>query len=242
MNGKKLKLINLAFAVVVTIAGLASAALKPGDLVTSGPANEKRIAVTFDDGPGVNTEKFLDLLDRYQVKVTFFMLSNKVKNRPEVAKMVLARGHEIGDHTTQHDNYKLVLRELKKKDPQNGEAQAQRKLIDDMKRSRDVIEKTLGIKLVYLRMPYGIDGKWIHEAAREAGFVLINWDWGADWNKDSAEKLIPGYVKAIHPGAIILLHDGWPKSDKSLAITEAVLKAAKEKGYEVVTMGKLLGE
>jgi peptidoglycan/xylan/chitin deacetylase (PgdA/CDA1 family) len=218
------------------------AAQKPGDFFTSGPAKQKRIAVTFDDGPGVNTEKFLDLLDRYHVKATFFMLSNKVKNHPAVAKMVVARGHEVGDHTIRHDNYKLVLREWKKKDPQNAEAQAQRVLIKDMKESRAVIEQALGVKLVYLRMPYGIDGKWIHEAAHAAGFVLINWTWGADWDKDSAEQLIPGYVKAIKPGAIILLHDGWPKSDKSLAIAEAVLKAAQERGYEVVPVGKLLAE
>jgi peptidoglycan/xylan/chitin deacetylase (PgdA/CDA1 family) len=169
-------------------------------------------------------------------------LSNKVKNHPEVAKMVLARGHEIGDHTIRHDNYKLVMREMKEKDPQNGAAKAQQVLVDDMKKSRAVIETALGVKLRFLRMPYGIDGGWVHDAAREAGFVLVNWTWGADWDKDSAEQLIPGYVKALKPGAIILLHDGWPKSDKSLAITEAVLKAAKEKGYEVVTVGQLLGE
>ena len=218
------------------------ATTKIGQLYTQGPTTQKRIAVTFDDGPGVNTEKFLDLLDCYHVKVTFFMLSNKVKNHPEIAKMVKARGHEIGDHTTRHDNYKQILRGLKKLDPVNGSAKAERTLIKDMQTSREVIEQALGVKLRYLRMPYGIDGGWVHDAAREAGFVLVNWTWGADWNKDSAEKLIPGYVRAIQPGAIILLHDGWPKSDKSLAIAEAVLKAAKEKGLEVVPVSRLFGD
>jgi peptidoglycan/xylan/chitin deacetylase (PgdA/CDA1 family) len=242
MRHKKVKFVPIVLAAFVCGAVANAALLKPGDFHASGPAKGKRLAVTFDDGPGVNTEKFLDLLDRYHVKATFFVLSNKVKNHPEVAKMLVARGHEIADHTTRHDNYKLRLKELKEKDPQTAEAKATSELIDDMKKSRAVIESTLGVKLRFLRMPYGADGPWIHNAAREAGFVLVNWTWGADWDKDPAEKLIPGYVNALKPGAIILLHDGWPKSDKSLAITEAVLKAAQEKGYEVMTVGKLLGD
>jgi peptidoglycan/xylan/chitin deacetylase (PgdA/CDA1 family) len=110
-----------------------------------------------------------------------------------------------------------------------------------MNESRHVIESATGKKLKILRMPHGIDKPWIKAAAKQAGFVLVNWTYGSDWLSTPAEKQIPGYVKAVKPGAIILLHDGWPKSDKSLAITEAVIKAAREKGIEIVTVGELLG-
>jgi peptidoglycan/xylan/chitin deacetylase (PgdA/CDA1 family) len=202
---------------------------------------EKKIALTFDDGPGPNTKQFLDLLDRYNVKATFFMLSEQVKIRPEMAKRVSERGHEIGNHTTQHKNYKARLKEIKKTSPENAVELAKKELVEDMNSSRDVIEKAIDHNMKLLRMPHGIDGPWIHEAAKESGFVLVNWTYGADWTSATAQELIPPYVKAIKPGAIILLHDGWPKSQKSLDITKAVIEAAKDQGFEIVTVGELLG-
>ena len=97
--------------------------------------------------------------------------------------------------------------------------------------------------MTYLRMPHGIDGPWVHEAAKEAGFILVNWTYGADWTSpppDPIASLKNSYVKALQPGTIYLIHDGWPKSEKSLAVTEAILIAAKEKGFELVTVGELL--
>lgn len=217
------------------------AALKPGDFVTSGPTSQKRIALTFDDGPGPNTAKFLALLDKYHVKATFFMQGTQVKLRPQVAKEIEIGGHEIANHTWQHLNYKKHLKKIRKKDEKGAEARAREDLAADMKKTLALIEKSTGKKPVLCRMPHGIDGPWIHLAAKEAGQVLVNWTYGADWDSKPVEKLLPGYLKAIKPGAIILLHDGWPKSDKSLAITEALLKEGKEKGYEFVTAGELLG-
>jgi len=232
---------NFAGAVLTLgCASLVCAAAKPGDLVTSGPPTGNKIALTFDDGPGPNTEKFLALLDRYHVKATFFVLGDQVRVRPKVLKKTVERGHEIGNHTTQHLNYKARLKELKKESPDTAVESATKELVDDMKKSRETIETAIGKKLVYLRMPHGIDGPWIHAAAKEAGFVLVNWTYGFDWNSQTAEEMIPGYVKSLRPGAIILLHDGWPKSEKSLKIAEAVIKAAKEKKLEIVPVGELL--
>ena len=213
----------------------------PGDFYTEGPTTAKKIALTFDDGPGPNTQQFLDLLDRYQVKATFFMLSNQVKLRPAVAKAVVERGHEIANHTTQHMNYKARLKKVRATAPEGAVERVKAELVKDMEFSRVIIEKTTGRKLKILRMPHGIDGPWVREAAKQAGFIVVNWTYGSDWASSPIVQQVPGYIRAIRPGAIILLHDGWPKSQKSLEITEAVIKAAKEKGYEMVTVGELLG-
>ncbi len=225
----------------VTVAAMA--APKPGDFLTQGPTKEKKIALTFDDGPGPNTEKFLDLLDRYQVKATFFVLGEQSRLRPSMLKKISAQGHEIANHTMTHMNYnkryKARLQEVGNAD--KAAELAKDDLVKDIRDSQRIIEKTGGQKLKIMRMPHGIDKPWIKQAAKETGFVLVNWTYGTDWNSTGAETDIPGYVKAIRPGAVILLHDGWPKSDKSLAITEAVIKAAKEKGFAIVTAGELLG-
>jgi peptidoglycan/xylan/chitin deacetylase (PgdA/CDA1 family) len=235
-----------ALATLLLYCVLAGAALKPGDFVTQGPTTGKRIALTFDDGPGPNTAKFLDLLDRYHVKATFFMLGDQARHRPAVAKDVADRGHDVGSHTMTHidynKRYKYWLSQQVGLDAkEKATALAKADLVRDMRDSRTVIEKETGRKLVILRMPHGIDRPWIKDAAKQTGFVLVNWTYGADWSSTPAELLKQSYVRAIHPGAIILMHDGWPKSDKSLAVAEAVIQAAQKQGYEIVTVSELIG-
>ncbi|MCG3205334.1 MAG: Bifunctional xylanase/deacetylase [Elusimicrobia bacterium] len=226
----------------LSVSGLL-AAPKPGDFLTQGPTKEKRMALTFDDGPGPNTPQFLDLLDRYNVKATFFLLGEQVRLRPEIAKMISEKGHELANHTMTHMNYNKRYRfNLTQVGDENKAREVTRQeLVKDMIQAKDLIEKKSGQKIKILRMPYGIDRPWITAAAKEAGFVVVNWTYGTDWNSTTAEQEISGYVKAIKPGAVLLLHDGWPKSQKSLEITEAVIKAAKEKGFELVPLGELLG-
>src|SRR5262245_50324955 len=84
------------------------AAPKAGDVVTQGPTTSKRIALTFDDGPGPRTDAYLDLLDKYGVKATFFMLAEQANNRPKMAKAVADKGHEVASHTYNHTNYLKV--------------------------------------------------------------------------------------------------------------------------------------
>ncbi len=220
------------------------AAVKPGEFYTQGPTSSKKIALTFDDGPGPNTEKFLELLDRYQVKATFFVLGEQVRLRPQVAKEIVEKGHEIASHTMTHINYVKRYNYWLGQAKNNQEKAAQlakQDLVKDIKDARVMIEKNVDRKMKLMRMPHGIDKPWIKSAAKETGFTLVNWTYGSDWTSAPAEKQIPGYLSAVKPGAIILLHDGWPKSDKSLAIAEAVIKGAKEKGLEIVTVGELLG-
>jgi peptidoglycan/xylan/chitin deacetylase (PgdA/CDA1 family) len=211
-----------------------AAPLVPGSFVTRGPTTTKKIALTFDDGPGPQTQKFLDLLDRYQVKATFFMLSEQVGYKKATARMVVDRGHEPASHTTRHKNYAQVAKA--KSIPE-----AKAELVADIKESRTTIEEATGSTLQILRMPHGIDRPWIKEAAKETGFILVNWTYGADWLSTPEDQLEKSYINAIEPGAIFLFHDGGSKRDKSLKLTEAVIKAAQEQGYQIVPVGELLG-
>jgi peptidoglycan-N-acetylglucosamine deacetylase len=230
-------------AFLLLIPTVAFAQPQPGDFITSGPKGAKRIALTFDDGPGPHTDQYLALLDKYGVKATFFMLAEQVKFRPKAAKAVADRGHEIASHTFNHLHYGKVYKAALAKDPASPEkavTEARGALVADMVKSRKIIEDATGARLTLLRMPHGVDRPWIKDAARETGFVLVNWTYGGDWIKTPLPQAQKDYVDAIKPGAILLLHDGGAKREQSLALTEAVLKAAKEGGYEIVTLGELI--
>lgn len=216
---------------------------KAGDFITEGPTKSKKISLTFDDGPGPHTTEFLDLLDQAKVKATFFLLGEQVRLRPKIVKEISERGHELANHTMTHMNYKKRYRyHLDKLGNEEQAAKTSKEdLVKDIRQAQSLIEKNSGQTIKILRLPYGIDRPWIKEAAKETGFVIVNWTYGTDWNSTTAEQQIPGYSKALQPGAVILLHDGWPKSEKSLEITKAVIKAAKEKGLEIVPLGELLG-
>ena len=111
----------------------------------------------------------------------------------------------------------------------------------DLDRTHAAIRSAGGVNPRLLRMPHGIDRPWIKAAAREMGYALVNWTYGADWQPGSAEQLLPGYLAAIRPGAILLFHDGGRDRSKSLKLAEAVIQSARQQGFEMVTVGQLLG-
>lgn len=225
---------------------LTSTVVSAKNFYASGATKKKQITLTFDDGPGPMTPQFLDLLDKYQVKATFFMLGELVEFRGSMAKDVANRGHEIGSHTMTHKNYLARMKQIMKETGETKDhrpratSMAKKELLADMTKSHKVIEEAIGHKIRFCRMPHGVDGPWVRETAEQAGFTLVNWTYGADWTTASAEELIPSYVKAIQPGAIFLLHDGGTKREKTLKITEELIKAAKEKGYEIVPLAEIL--
>jgi peptidoglycan/xylan/chitin deacetylase (PgdA/CDA1 family) len=225
---------------------LSAASLQPGQFFTQGDSQRKRIALTFDDGPGPETGRFLELLSRHNLHATFFVQGALVPGEAEVIRRMVQGGHEIASHTSAHTNYLAHFKQLAAKAKAGGgteasaEAQARKDLLEDHRRTRAAIEKYAGLRVTLCRMPHGIDRPWIREVAREAGVTLVNWTYGADWNKGSAKELLPGYLGAIRPGAILLLHDGGKERSKSLAIAEAVIQTAQAKGYEIVTVSQLL--
>lgn len=221
---------------------------QPGDFITDGPPRLKRIALTFDDGPGPDTEKFLELFDRYHVKVTFFVLGELAGYHPDIVKKADEKGHEIGSHTYNHINYKAKFKEISQRAQSEGRgeneaiAEVKADLLEDMQKSDRNIQRAIGHKIFFCRMPNGIDRPWIKQVAKEMDYALVNWTYGADWTPKSYEQLLPGYLKAIRPGAILLLHDGGKDRSKTLALTEAIIQSAQKKGFEIVPVGKLLSQ
>jgi peptidoglycan-N-acetylglucosamine deacetylase len=220
---------KLALICLLATGTAAAWAVEPGAFFADGPSNRKAVALTFDDGPGNHTDMILGVLKKNGVKATFFMEGSQLQYHPAAGKAVMAAGHEIGSHLYSHPDFwhykQQDYRELWQKEAEKTDA---------------VFMRVLGFKPVILRMPNGYAKPWVKEEAKKRGYILINWSYGADWSKEPGEELATGYIKHIKPGAIFLMHDGWPKEERTAFALEALIKELKTRGYEFLTISELL--
>jgi peptidoglycan/xylan/chitin deacetylase (PgdA/CDA1 family) len=195
----------------------------------AGKNNKKVVALTFDDGPGPNTEKVIEILNKYNIKATFFVEGSLVKLYPEIAKKIVDAGNEIGNHTYSHINYYTYKNQDKEKI-----------LTEEIEKSEKIILQVTGIKTTLLRMPYGYTRDWVLKIAQKKGYKIVSWTFGYDWHLElSSDKLLDLYTKNIHNGAIFLLHDGGTNRKKTLAILPNLIEKIKEKGYNIVTISEM---
>jgi peptidoglycan/xylan/chitin deacetylase (PgdA/CDA1 family) len=215
-------------------AGSLSAAGNPyaGKFYASGDVRKPEFALTFDDGPGYITEDLLKLLDKHGVKAAFFMIGTAVHAHPERARAVAQAGHLVCNHTESHLFWPKVG-----KLPDH-----EARLTKELQADSAEIEKATGSRPWVVRMPNGYDKPWVRKLAGKLGYTLVNWTYGSDWTKTPEEKMTAEYLKAVKPGAILLMHDGGGKvREKDLRIVEAVLAEAEKKGLKPVRLDALLG-
>jgi peptidoglycan/xylan/chitin deacetylase (PgdA/CDA1 family) len=170
---------------------LTPALLEP---VLSGISDAEHIALTYDDGPDpATTPHFLELLDRFRVRATFFVLGKHVTDGGLLREMV-AQGHEIGIHGWDH--VPTVLR-------------SGRRLREEIAHTRELVEDLTDTPVRWYRPPYGWVTRRAIACARAADLRLVLWSaWGRDWRgaatADSVEATV---LKQAHPGGTVLLHD-----------------------------------
>ena len=182
--------------------------------------NKKLIAFTFDDGPNSKTtNKLLDNLDKYNARVTFFVVGNRVKTYEDTLKRAYDMGNLIGSHTYSHKN----LFELNNN-----------QIVDEIKKTNNVIKEVTGSNTLYLRPPYGNTNKNIKNLAN---MYNILWDLDTeDWKYKDKNKIAKYIIDNAHDGGIILLHDLYETSiDGALLAMEELSK----NGYAFVTIEEM---
>ena len=199
----------------------------------AGDPARKQIALTYDDGPNdVHTERLLEVLARHGARATFFLIGKYVAARPQLARRVAEAGHEVGNHTFTHPN--LIF----------AGADALRRELDDCERA---LTDAVGPHSRLFRPPFGARRPATLRVARRLGLVPVMWSvkcW--DW-KEPAEQIEAHAVRQMHPGAVVLLHDGGHVAmgaDRSgtVTATDRIISRYKEEGWEFVTVGEMMHE
>ena len=224
----------MAYGIAAPSAQLFGASIFHGDRL------RRSIALTFDDGPSPGTLRLLEVLDHHQVPATFFQCGANVLRHPEIARAVVAAGHEVGNHTFSHARlcprigWKLNLRS-----PGN--------VYQEFAAAQVVIEDTTGVKARYLRAPYGLRWFGVDMAQRKLDLLGVMWtvighDW--EWSADRVTNLV---VRHASPGGIVCLHDGRdtqvnPDISETVAAIRRIIPILKDQGYGFETVTALRGK
>jgi peptidoglycan/xylan/chitin deacetylase (PgdA/CDA1 family) len=203
-----------------------------GPIVTRGPSGERLVALTFDDGPNEPaTSQILDVLAARGVKATFFVVGANARAYPDTLRRIVAEGHAVGNHSYRHRKRDTLL------DPRYREVE----------RTQRVIEEIAGIRPALYRSPNGFHTPWQLRAVRGAGLTTVHWDVQTkDWERPDPETIVRRVLAHVHPGAIVLLHDGDDTrhgSDRTPTVQALprLIDALEARGYRLVTVPALLG-
>ncbi len=190
--------------------------------------DQKRIALTFDDGPHpILTPKILAILKQYNIHATFFMIGKNVHDYPETARMVAMEGHEIGNHTNSH----IRLYGL-------GKERAEQELDACALQIRDVCGQMQNL----FRPPEGATDESVLSAAEEKGYHVILWSIDTrDWESKNAGAIINRVLTSVKPGDIILMHDFIGHNSKTPEALERLIPKLLAHGYQIGSVGELLG-
>ena len=197
--------------------------------IKNGSREEKKIALTFDDGPHPKeTHEILDILDKYNVKATFFVVGKHANWYSEPLKRAAKEGHEIGNHTFSHpDISNLGSDDIKR----------------EIKECEETLEKLTCKKTTLFRPPYGsYRQEKLAEIAKECGYKIILWTTidVKDWKNPPPSQISDIIINKVQNGDIILLHDyGTENTVKAL---EVIIPTMMKKGYEFVTVSELINE
>ncbi|MBN3942010.1 polysaccharide deacetylase family protein [Nostoc sp. NMS9] len=187
---------------------------------------QKVIALTFDDGPWPeSTAQVLDILKKNQIKGTFFLIGQNVKNYPGLVKREIAEGHVIGNHTWHHW-YQFL----------NPQAAAY-----EIDHTADLIYQVTGIKTNLFRPPGGIMHNGVASYARNSKYAIIRWSSDSvDYSRPAVPKLINNVFRRAKPGGIVLMHDGGGNRSKTVQALPEIIANFRKQGYKFVTIPELL--
>ena len=182
---------------------------------------EKRIAITFDDGPNSDyTEMLLEGLKERGVCATFFLLGKEVEMYPDIVEKIQADGHLIGTHSYEHVNLCNL---------------SDSAAIEQVDKANQAIYEVTGEYPEYIRPPFGC---WKGNLDYETKMIEVLWDIDPlDWKTSNSDVIAKRVIDKAEENSIILLHDA---SESSVNAAFKIIDELQKEGYTFVTVDKIL--
>ena len=213
-----------------------------GHTLTQGPANERVVALTYDDGPNPPyTSRILEVLEHEHVHATFFLVGRAVQAYPETVRREVRDGDAIGNHTWDHSHL-IVLPPAQ--------------VIQSIQRTDAAIRAAAGVQTRLLRPPYGSRDWIVMQAAQRLGYTVVMWSTplARDWEYPSAGLIAQRVLRGVGDGSIVVLHDGnrgllcaaqhmsphLCDRNADIAATRLIVDQLRKRGYRFVTIPELI--
>ena len=186
--------------------------------------DQKMAALSFDAAWGnEDTQQLIDILAKYNVKVTFFVVGDWVDKYPESVKALHDAGHEVMTHSAHHDHFNALSAE---------------QIAADLQLSCDKIETVTGVRPTLFRPPYGEYDDHVITTTRAAGLEPIQWDVDSlDWKDLSAADITKRVTSKVQPGSIVLFHNAAKHTPEALP---GILENLIGQGYTLVPISELI--
>ncbi len=194
-------------------------------VLCSGNRRDKQIAISFDDGPAsAYTAEILQVLKTHEVPAVFFCIGNNIAGNETLLQQIKEEGHIIGNHSFSHHFWFDLF--------------STRKMLADVQMMSETTSMAVGTRPKLFRPPYGVTTPNMRNVMERGGYTAIGWSIRSlDTVIKDEEKLFQKIDAQLHPGAVVLLHD---TSKTTLNILPRLITAARNKGYEFVSIDKLL--
>ncbi len=187
---------------------------------------EQVLSISFDASWGADkTIPILDILDKYNVKTTFFLVGGWVDKYPDMLKEIVARGHEIGNHSDTHPHMS-----------QQNEADIRTELHS----MSDKVEKLTGVRPTLFRPPYGDYNDRVISVARAEGYECVQWSIDSlDWKDRGTADIIKQCTYRVAPGDIVLFHND---SNDIVNALPTIIEHYQQLGYTIIPVSQILLE
>lgn len=181
------------------------------------------VAITYDDGPGAETNRLLDKLKAKNAHASFMVIAPSAEQHPELLKRMKAEGHTIGNHTKSHRQLNTLPYDQVSQEIDAGNA---------------AIKKATGQSTRWVRPPYGATNATVDQVTRDKGVSQALWDVDTvDWKDRNSEHVCSSAVQGARAGSIVLMHDIHPTT---VDAADCVINGLRAKGLEPVSLDRLL--
>lgn len=195
---------------------------------------EKKVALTFDDGPSpVWTPQILDALKKTNTKATFFMIGHHVQKYPDIASRVVKEGHAVGNHGYAHS---VVL------------YYTPAEIEEEIKYTEHVIREATGYTTRIFRPPKAWVKSDIKKKIKSMGYDVVLWSLNSkDWVNFNHKAIVSYILRHVRAGDIILFHDSGNvfsleggNRQQTVKAMPLLIQGLQEKGFALVTLGELM--
>ncbi len=232
LSGKQKRGI-VSLALVLALSALLLALQAPAAVTAAGTRqlpiysverDQTMVSLSFDAAWGnEDTQTLIDILGKYNVKVTFFVVGQWVDKYPESVKALADAGHEVMNHSNDHAHFNSLSAD---------------QIAANINACADKIESVTGVRPTLFRPPYGEYDDHVIAAVRALGVEPIQWDVDSlDWKDLSASEIYKRVTEKVRPGSIVLFHNAALHTPEAL---EDIVKYLLAEGYEIVPISKLI--